>query len=216
MPTPDALGRLIPDPADMNDVPGDLAAFSLSLPPGPVEVASRAEANSVRAAYQAAGGEKPIYVWRTDIDNMERDTGSGWEYVAGRQHGATVVFSGSVSEGGTPQGLSAQDFVRASHGWTVNGDGYLVVPQTGMFMMYGDANLSGSAGNAGRTFIQFATRTGAFGSRIPATNENNYAGMAMWPLSQGDQLRVLGFHTGGGTRTYNVTMQIAMINSPNW
>lgn len=213
MPTADALGRAIPNTSESPNVPAAFAAYSLSSPPGPFTVGSRAAANSVLSAI---GNPVGLHVWRSDIDQEERWNGTGWEYVAGRQHGATVTFTGSVTEGGTPNGLSAASFVRASAGWTADGSGYIVIPQTGMYLMYGSANLSGVASTIGRTFIQFATSTGAFGSRFPATNEDNYAGMAMWPFTKGDRVRVLGFHTGGGTRTYTVTTQIAMLNSPNW
>ena len=211
----DAYGRNIPGVDETPDLPKAFEDFSLSMPPGPLTVASRAEANAIRTA---AGNPVGLHVWRTDTNQEERWNGSGWEYVAGRQHGATINFSrtGVPANPSSPLVLYATSFVRASPGWTMSSAQNLVIPQTGMYVMYVDINMSGSASTAGRTFFQFSTTNGVFGARHTVTNENNFGGTAIWPLTKGNEMRIQVYHEGGGARDYTATLQIAMINAPNW
>lgn len=213
----DAYGRNIPGDDESPDLPKAFEDFSLSMPPGPLTVASRAEANAIRTA---AGNPVGLHVWRTDTNQEERWNGSGWEYVAGRQHGATVSYARTIVQG-TVGRLHATAFVRNSVGWTMNGEGYLVIPQTGMYLMTVDLNIAGSAGTLGKQFVQFGLRDGGaagtpFGFRTHAQNENNYGATVVWPLSAGNQVQIQAYHEGGGDRAYTATLQIAMINAPNW
>src|SRR5690606_1395160 len=100
MPELDPLGATVPAPSDPADLPRWLRTLSLSAPPI-IEVTSTTQANTVRTAYRnaclAAGvTAKRLFVWNTATDNLERDTGTGWEYLAGRQHGATITMSTTV------------------------------------------------------------------------------------------------------------------------
>lgn len=222
MPKYNALGHVIPDnDTDAPDLETALDNLSLSNP-GIIPVDSRAAANAIRDAYRdAAGAESMVnppelVVWRRDVRQLEVETPSyGWEYLAGRQHGATVTYSSLVPQQ-TVGSLSATAFVRNSVGWTINSDGYLVIPQTGFYAMYAGMSVSGAASTMGRAWFQFALRSGAFGSRQPATDEDNWGGMALWPLSAGDQLRIQVYHSGGAGRTWSGTLQIAMLNAPAW
>lgn len=224
MATNDALGRLIPAAGDPADATAWLGGYSLSHP-GIVEVGSLAAANALRTAYHAACTDagvtpKPLMVWRTDIENLERETpGGGWEYVAGRQHGATVLFSRpDVNAGITPpRSLYAEEFVRASPGWTMDSEAHLVIPQSGMYVMSAQVNISGAASSLGRTFFEFETNNTGFGAhRRSSTNEDNYGGSAVGNLNKGDQLRIRVYHATGGQRAYTATLDIAMINSPRY
>lgn len=217
----DVFGRNVPAGNESADVPGAFTDYSLSAPPGPLTVGSRAEANAVWAAYVAAvgsGNAKPMHVWRTDINQEERRVGDSWEYVAGRQHGAKLRFArtGVPQSPSGPLVLYATEFLRASPGWTMSSAQNLVIPQTGLYTMYCDINIAGSAGNLGRTFFQYSTTNGAISARHTVTNENNLGGTAIWDFNQGDELRIQVYHEGGGARDYTATMLIAMVNAPNW
>lgn len=213
MPTEDAYGRTVPvNTTDAPDLEGMFRAFSLSTPPGPVTVTSRAQANALRTA---AGNPTGLHVWQSDVNQEFRWNGSTWEYVAGRQHGATVRFSSLIPEG-TVGTLEAQELLRYSTGWTINADGYLVVPQTGFYGMYAVASATGAASSMGAAFFRLALRSGAFGGRAPMTSQDNAGHAALWPFTAGDQLRIQGYHEGGGGRTWSATLQILMLNAPSW
>lgn len=222
MPTVDALGRLIPNSGDTADVPAALAAYSTSAPPGALTVGSRAEANSVLAAWQAQGGEGHLEVWRTDENHAERWTGSRWDYVYGRRHGADVTFRREgINEGGLGL-LHAQTFHNASPGWTINGAAWLVIPETGLYIAGIDYNIEGGgAASLGRVFFQLTLRGGGadgtgVGFRVAATNENNWGGSIPWHFTKGQELQIRGRAEGGGTRTHAARMVIAMLGDPNW
>ena len=211
----DAYGRNIPGDDETPDLPKAFEDFSLSMPPGPLTVASRAEANAIRTA---AGNPVGFHVWRTDTNQEERWNGSGWEYVAGRQHGATVTFARQDVPAGEPHRLVATSLDRYSPGWTINGEAWLVPPQSGMYLMYGAVNVSGAAGSLGRQYAQISIRNGAgILGREGIANENNYSvGAVMWPLTSSTQLQVQVYHATGGARNYTVQMHLYMLGDPNW
>lgn len=214
----DAYGRNIPGDDETPDLPKAFEDFSLSMPPGPLPVSSITQANAIRAA---AGNPSTMHVWNTTTNQELRWNGTGWEYVAGRQHGATVNFRREgIAEGGVGL-LHATSFVRASAGWTINGNAWLVIPQTGMYLFTIDYNIEGTAGALGRSYFQLTLRGGGaegtgLGFRVPATNENHWGGTVMWPMTAGNEIQIRGYAEGGGTRTHNAIMQVAMINAPNW
>src|SRR5690606_38207086 len=107
-------------------------------------------------------------------------------------------------------------FVRASDGWTLDSSSSLIVPQTGMYAMSVNFSISGAASTLGRSFFQLVAQDTAFGNRFPAFNEDNWGGTIIWPLSKGNALRLQAYHSAGGTRDYAGTLQIAMLNAPNW
>jgi len=211
----DAYGRNIPGDDETPDLPKLFEDFSLSMPPGPKTVSSRAEANAIRIA---AGNPVGFHVWRADTNQEERWNGSSWEYVAGRRHAATVNFArnGIAASSSNPLVLYATDFVRSSVGWTISGPQNLVIPQTGVYAISFSVNVSGSASTMGRAFFQFSTTNGAFGNRWPAYNEDNWGGAILHPLSIGNELRVQVWHESGGTRNWSGQLNIFMLGDPNW
>lgn len=222
MPIEDPLGSTVPAPEDPADIVRWIRTLALTAPPI-VTVTSRVHANSVRGAYHTAciaAGVTPkmLWVWRTDIANLERDTGTGWEYVAGRQHGATVTFARTGVSAATdpPRAVFPTAFVRSSDGWTLDSSSSLIVPQSGMYAMSVNFQISGAASTLGRSFFQLVAQDTAFGNRFPAFNEDNWGGTIIWPLSKGNALRLQAYHSAGGTRDYAGTLQIAMLNAPNW
>src|SRR5690606_41503927 len=98
----------------------------------------------------------------------------------------------------------------------MNGEGYLVIPQTGMYLMTVDLNIAGSAGTLGKQFVQFGLRGGGaagtpLGFRTRAQYENNYGATVVWPPSAGNQVPHHAYHEGGRDRDYRATLQIGMI-----
>src|SRR5690606_26958784 len=224
MPQYNTLHHVIPSPTDTPDMVTALDNLSLSNP-GVLIAGSTAEANARRSAYMAVAGNEhivdppPLMVWRTDTRQLMVESGVGgpWEYLAGRQHGATITFArSSVPENTGPLVLYGTEFIRNSPGWAFSSAQNLVIPQSGMYSMSFSASVSGAAASMGRSFFQFSTTNGTFGNRFPAMNEDNWGGTINWPLSAGNELRVQVFHTGGGARNWSGTLQIAMLNSPNW
>ncbi len=221
MPTLDPLGATVPVPSDPADLPRWVRTLNLTAPPI-VEVSSTTQANSMRAAYQdacVAAGVTPkrLFVWNTSNDNLERATASSWEYVAGRQHGATVVMSTANLRAGQNDVVHPSSFTRASTGWAIASDGHnVIVPSTGMYLFDLSGSIAGDAGTLGRTYSQFRINNATLKGRQGFTNEDIIHTAWLYPLSKGDQVKVEIYHAGGGTRTFAGEMNIAQINSPNW
>lgn len=214
----DMFDREVPEGGDAADVPGAFRTYSLSDLPGPRTVTSRAHANTVVGSVQSSGGDPTgLHVWRTDTNQEERWNGTEWEYVSGRQHGATVTFARpGLASGGTPWLLYADSFQRASPGWTVASN-RIVIPATGLYLMTVITNVDGSASGLGRVFGQIAIGGNPVQMRMgTAVDEDNYGYTLMWPFTAGDRLQPTHYHASGGARDVTATMQIAMINSPSW
>lgn len=220
----DTLGRTIPDGSDAPDLDAILRRFSLTSG-GIVEVATRTEAEQVRVDANTAADilgvpHRPIVVLRTDIDNIEIHrnqglTGEGWEYYAGRRHGATVNVSRTAPANTTTE-LHAQSFARSTAGFTAS-QGAVVIPATGMYALGYSGRFDGTASMLGRTFVALYVDDAEI-VRWPATNEDNYGGGFVYPLSSGSRLMVKAYHSHSGGSSLIVTgqLQITETGAPRW
>lgn len=225
MPKDSSLRHVLPDANDPADIPTAVARTAFTGPMGILDVSSRAQANAISAAYNdeafAAGVDAGrLYVWRTDTNQLERQGPNGWEYVAGQQHAARIQWRREdlPQNPSTPLVLYGIQFLNATSAWSFNSAQNLVIPETGMYAVSFDANLTGAAGTAGRVFFQFSTTDGQVSHRISAANENNFGGgIEVWHLHKGQQMRVQVYHEGGGARTWSGVMTIAMVAAtPDW
>lgn len=220
MPELDPLGATVPAPSDPADLPRWLRTLSLSAPPI-IEVTSTTAANNLRTAYRnaclAAGvTAKRLMVWNTQNDNLERDTGTGWEYVAGRQHGATVAFGRVDVAENIVLSLYATEFVRASAGWTLADASDVVIPFTGILSASALVVVQGGAASLGRSFVEFILNDEARMARQGATNEDIWSISSIMHVQKGWRFKVRVYHAGGGTRQVAATVQLAAVNSPNY
>lgn len=221
MPIQNEIGVTVPAVSDPADLPRWIRTLSLTSPPV-IEVTSTTQANSIRTAYRnacTAAGVTPrtLFVWNLSSDNLERDTGSGWEYVAGRQHGATLTMTTSNLREARDDVVHPSSFIRASSGWGIASDGHnVIVPSTGMYMFDLSGSISGTAGNLGRVYVQFRINDSILKGRTGTTNEDIVHVSWLYPLAKGNQVKVEIYHATGGTRGFTGEMNIAQLNSPNW
>lgn len=228
MPQYDMLGRVVPN--DDDDPPSiETAIRNLSLSnPGIPMASSAAEANAIRAAYYAVAGNEHVVnptelmVWRSDLRQLHVENGIGgpWKYLAGPQPAAKITWRREdvPQNPSSPLVLYGQEFQKATDDpWSFSSAQNLVIPAPGIYTISFDANITGAAATAGRSFFQFSTTDGAVSQRFGATNENNWANGLPWDLRKGQQLRVQVYHEGGGPRTWSGTMLIAMVApTPDW
>lgn len=223
MPELDPLGATVPVAAtDPADLPRWIRTLNLTAPPV-VEVTSTTQANTIRDAYRSACTAawvtpKRLMVWNTQSENLERETtAGGWEYVAGRQHGATVIMQTTVLRAARDDVLFATEFRRASAGWTLASDGYnVIVPATGMYLFDLHGVISGTANDLGRVYVQFIVNDGGTPVRQGAVAEDGLHVTMVRPLTKGDRVKVEIYHAAGGQRAFTGEMQAVQLNSPNY
>ena len=220
----DPMRRMIPGDDDPADWPDHLAAYSLTDTGLPV-VSSQADAEAFRAAYNTAiqqrgGSRGPVLVYRSDLRQIHlnhNDGSSAWEYMAGRQHGATVNMSRSAVDNGAVRNVTVSGFARLSPGWTVSSNGAgVIAPATGMYLMTYRGSFSGTASNLGRVFVELISDDGYMIMRGGSTNESVVGVTAVWPLSAGDYIGVNCYHETGGPQTHSGQLQITMATAPAW
>lgn len=224
MATLDPMRRLVPDLDDGYDLPGELRAYSLTDTGLPV-VSSRADAEAYRAAYntavqQAGLGRQPVLVYRSDVRQIHlnhNDGASAWEYMAGRQHGATVNMSRSGVDNAVTRNVTVSSFARLSPGWVVSSNGAgVIAPATGMYLMTYRGSFSGTASTLGRVFVELISDGGYMIMRGNGTNETVVGVTAVWPLSAGDYIGIDCYHETGGPITHSGILQITMATAPAW
>lgn len=223
MATTDALRRLIPEGGDPADLPYDLGRYSLTDTGLPI-VTSQADAEAFRAAYNTAIQgiglpRQPVLVYRSDLRQIHlnhNDGSSAWEYMAGRQHGATVNVSRTDVANDAVRNVYVDGFARMSPGFEVSGAARVVLPATGMYTIFARGSWSGTASNLGRTFLDLLQGSDFMIDRGSSANESVVSVSANWPFTAGDTVGLNCYHEAGGNQNFTGVMQISMINAPAW
>ena len=220
----DPMRRMISGDDDPADWPDALAGYSLTDTGLPI-VTSAADAEAYRAAYNTAIQQlglprQPVLVYRSDVRQVHlnhNDGASAWEYMAGRQHGATVNMSRSGVDNAVVRNVTVTGFARLSPGWVVSSNGAgVIAPATGMYLMTYRGSFSGTASTLGRVFVELISDGGFMIMRGGSNNESVVGVTAVWPLSAGDYIGVNCYHESGGPQTHSGQLQITMATAPAW
>ena len=208
----------------MGDAADITAAFNAYDTSGIVWVpaSSDAHAESLRAAFNSGGGQGvPFGVFRTDLKHLmlHPNTGApgeGFDYYAGRPHGATAHFTRSGVPAYTPTVLDLAHFQRVSPGITTTAS-RIVIPQTGYWTVSATTRFQGPNADLSRVFVEVRyAHDDSTIFRFPQHAEDTYTATGEDALGQGQQIYLVAYHQAPGPRDVAVKLNLTQGLSSRW